>query len=316
MSAPKRQHLLPKFYLRGFCNHESHKKDTHRQIGDSCWVWVHDREQGVILRRGIKKLSTQTHYYSTETPTGEPDTSPEEVLAGIEGRVAPVIARLRPGIMLSAQERTHLAVFAASMKFRASGYRPFFEAYVERNKSRIMKRAFPGVESLTEGLRNASLPEAEDPELIERTFHDIHTGKRELKLDKNQYIKNLFEHTRKVARKLLEIDWTFAWAPKNYSFATSDDPVLVLGPDLKASDGFFGEYGFASPNTMIVLPLTQEVCFLVGLGGLSIQHIRLRREWARYLNREQTRNYERLLIARDEALVKRLVRDRTLGATR
>lgn len=121
MSVPKRQHLLAKFYLAGSCNREVHESEGHRRNGDDCAAWVHDRERDAVRRRGAKKLTTRTHYYSVETPGGVPDTSPEAVLAGIEGRVAPVISGLTRGSGLSDTEKAHLAVFAACMKFGVIG---------------------------------------------------------------------------------------------------------------------------------------------------------------------------------------------------
>ena len=307
---PKRQHLLPKFYLAGFCNPETHAKEGHRRGGDDCVLWVHDRDRGEVRRRGAKKLTVRTHYYSAETPDGVPDTSPEEVLAGIEGRAAPVISRLRRGSGVSEREQAHLALFVASMKFRASGYRPYSESHWRQNEARIRERAFPSLEVLAKRLERAGLPEAKDPKLIERTFGQIRSGEWELELGKNHYIEHLFRLTRKVAWALLRFDWTFVWAPKGYSFATSDDPVLVLGPDGRAADDFLGEHGFASPGARKVCPLTQEVCLLVGWQGRSVKHVGARRDFARLLNQEQTRHYERWLVARDEALVSRLARDR------
>ena len=120
-------------------------------------------------------------------------------------------------------------------------------------------------------------------------------------------LQHMFDHSRKVAGVLLDCDWTFAWAPKDASFATSDDPVLVLDPDLGAPDDFMGGVGFASPGATKVLALNQDVCLLVGSRGHTISHRLLDRATVRRLNLEQTRHYERWLIARDEALVERLV---------
>jgi len=106
---------------------------------------------------------------------------------------------------------------------------------------------------------------------------------------------------------LLQQNWTFAWALKGGSFATSDDPVLVMGPDLRAPSSYMGEVGFATPGARKVLPLSQDLCLIVDSGKHSISHGRVERETVRLINLEQAKHYERWLIARDEALVKRLI---------
>lgn len=252
-------------------------------------------------------MSTEKHYYSAEAPGGMLDPEPEKALAGLESRAAPIIKGLRYGCGLRSEEEATPSVFMASMKFRVSSYRSYARSHVAANGARIRERAFPSVGALAEGLRRAGHPEAEDPGLVEQIFREVRSGERELGLTKNYDIEHMFRHTRKIAEVLLTLDWTFAWAPSGTSFATSDDPVLVLGPDLKAPEGFVGEIGFASPGATKVLPLNQDVCLVVGSRSHSLSHGRLDREAVRHLNLEQARHYERWLIARDEPLVERIV---------
>lgn len=307
MSAPKNQHLLPRFYLSGFCNPEVHRREGHERDKSRCRVWTHDKEQGRIRERGVKNLSVERHYYSADTPGGGRDAEPERVLAGLEDRAARVIRGLQFGSELRPEQEGIFAVFAASMKFRISSYRPFSRSHAARNETRIKEAAFPSVEALIEDLRRAGRPEAEDSEFVERVFREVRSDEYELKLTKNHDIEHMFRHTRKVAGVMLEQEWIFAWAPDGTSFATSDDPVLVLDLNLKAPKDFMGGFGFASAGVTKVLPLTQCVCLIIGSSRRAIGHVRLDRETVRQLNLEQTRHYARWLIARDEALVRCLV---------
>lgn len=307
MSEPKNHHLLPGFYLRGFCNPEVHEREEHERDRSRCWVWAYDKERGRPRRRGVKTLSVERHYYSADAPDGERDSQPERTLARIEGNASQVIRSLRYGSAPRPEELIRLAIFVATMKFRVSSYRPYTRRHVAENKERIRNRAFPSKEALREDLRRYGHPEAEEPETVERIFRDIHSGARELTVTKNHMLENMFDHSRTVAKALLEFDWTFLWAPERTSFVTSDDPVLVLGPDLKAPSGYVGEAGFASPGATKVLPLTQHVCLVVGDDNHSVSHGQADRDTVRRINLEQTRHYERWLIARDEALLVSLV---------
>jgi hypothetical protein len=76
MSEPKNHHLLPRFYLSGFCNKVIHAREEHDRDRSRCRVWVHDRERGQIRERGVKKLSVERHYYSADTPDSGRDPHP------------------------------------------------------------------------------------------------------------------------------------------------------------------------------------------------------------------------------------------------
>lgn len=220
-------------------------------------MWVHDKEpaedQDPIRERGVKNLSTETHYYSVETRDGGYDPKPERVLGRLEGRAARIVRGLRYGSGLHPHEQAALAVFVALMKFRVSSYRKWSRGYVAENEAKIKKRAFPSVEAMRENLRRLGRPEAEDPDRIEEAFRDIHSGDLKMVLSKNHMLEHMFRHSQKIAEALFQFDWTFAWAPKGSSFATSDDPVLLLDGDLRAPEDFFGKVGFASPGADLLI---------------------------------------------------------------
>lgn len=307
MTDPKNHHLLPRFYLSGFCHKETHLKENHDSDKSRCRVWVHDKKQSKVRQRGVKNLSVERHYYSADVSEGGLDAAPEKVLANIEDRAARVIKRLSRDGELRPEKKSRLAIFTALMKFRTSSYRPWAQSFATKNEPALRTQAFPTIEVLQEGLRQAGYPQAEDRETLERVFRDIHDGVYELTLTKNYLLQRMYEQSHKVAQVLLKFDWMFAWAPHETSFATSDDPVLVLGSDFKAQDDFLGEVGFASPGATTIMPLNQEVLLLISAQLRHKGHHRVSREVVRYFNREQTRHYERWLIARDEALVEHLV---------
>ena len=311
---PKNHHLLPRFYLSGFCNPNIHKAENHERDRSRCRVWVHDKEadegQTPIRQRGVKNLSVKRHYYSVDTVNGVQDAKPERVLADVEGGAAAIIRSLRYGSKLHPQQKATLAIFMALMKFRVSSYRIFSRVHVARNEDRIRASAFPSAETLAKDLRSAGHAAAEDPELVERIWQEIRSGERELNLTKNHDIQHMFQHSHKVAKVLFDSDWTLAWAPNGTSFVTSDDPVLILDEKLKAPKSFIGEVGFASPHSTKVLPLKQDVCLIVGSGAHEIRHGEIDRDGVRHLNLQQTPHYDRWLIAGDKALIESISRRR------
>lgn len=307
MISPKNQHTLPRFYLSGFCDREVHVREDHEHDRSRCRVWVHDKEQDRVRVRGVKNLTTENHYYSLVTPDGGTDAYPEQELSRLEGAAAPIIRKLYFGRGLSREEAEVLALFFASMKFRVGSYRPFAHDHVEENKERIKARAFPRPEAVERALRRDGHLEAEDRRAVRRIFREARYGPMALNLTKNHNIGHMFDHSRKVARVLLTQDWTFAWASRGAAFVTSDDPVLLLGPDLEATESYWGDVGFASPEAIKVLPLTQRVCLVVGSGAPSVGHVRLDEDGVRFVNVRQTRHYNRWLIGRNETLLRDLL---------
>ncbi len=267
-------------------------------------MWVHDKEQDYVRVRGVKKLTTENHYYSLETSGGGTDAYPEEALSRLEGAAAPIIRNMYFGRGLSREEAEVLAVFFASMKFRVGSYRPFAHRHLDENRERIKARAFPSQEAVERALRRDGHPEADDRKAVRRIFREARYGPMALNLTKNHNIGHMFDHSRKVALVLLNQDWIFAWAPKGAAFVTSDDPILLLGSDLEAPESYWGDVGFASPHATKVLPLTQRVCLIVGSEAPSVGHIRLDEDGVRFLNVRQARHYVRWLIGHDEALLR------------
>ncbi len=145
------------------------------------------------------------------------------------------------------------------------------------------------------------------PRVVEQEFQNLHDESRKLPADKNYTLQRIFELGEKIGAVLSGFDWTFAWADPCTSFVTSDVPFVLLDEDQETVDPFTGHVGVKSPGTTKVLPLTQDVCLLVGGDAPGTHHMRLDREMVRNLNLKQYLRYERWLIARDEALLRRVV---------
>lgn len=307
MRAPKSQHTLPRFYLSGFCDPEIHKREDHEHYRSRCRVWVHDKEQDCIRQRGVKKLTAENHYYSLErsndSPNGARDTRPEEALSRLEGAVAPIIRDLYPGRALSLEEEEILAVFFASMKFRVPAYRAYARRHVEQHRERIKARAFPSPEAVEQALKADGHPEAEDPQAVLRIYREARYGPMALELTKDHNIGHMFDHSRKIAQVLLAQDWSFAWAPPGAAFVTSDDPVLLLDANLEASEGYWGNVGFASPEATKILPFRHNVCLIVGSDAHSVGHVSLDLDGVRFLNALQVRHYDRWFISGDRTAI-------------
>src|SRR5262249_34594798 len=97
MSAPKRHHTLPQFYLERFC-----------QDGR---LWVFDRETGRFRREQPKNTSVIGHYYSVELADGQKETGIESMLAQLEGETKPLLQTLEDRGTLTEEDKMIVALF-------------------------------------------------------------------------------------------------------------------------------------------------------------------------------------------------------------
>ncbi len=308
MSVPKRHHLLPAFYLRGFCNSDLHEKEDHESHPGRCRLWIYDQRQSSVRVSSVANVAVEKHFYSADVPGGGRDPEPEQQLSVLEGHASRIIRDLRYGGNLTNDDRAWLARFVAYAKFRTPGYRTWLEGFAEVTYPEMRKQMFPTVSSIKEYLRTKGLPVDQIPrEAFDALYRDVHEKASGLPVDKNYMLQRMFELGERIAEELFGFDWTFAWAIEDTSFVTSDDPFLILDENMKAPAGFVGETRIATPNATKVLPLNQNVCLLIGTGAPSTYHVRLDRGTTRQLNTEQSRHFSRWLIARDEALLRRMI---------
>lgn len=313
MNEPKNHHLLPAFYLQGFCDRRRHRKEGHDQNPRNlCNVYVHDRErppdeQGRKCRlRGVNNVAVKKHFNSADVPGGGRDAEPEMKLAIIDGHASRILRDLRYGGALVKEDRAWLARFIAYAKFRTPSYREWLEDFATATYPEMRRRFFPTVTSIEEYMKAKGYPVDGIPRsAFKAIYRDVHEDRSALKVDKNYILLRMFEMGDKTASILFGYDWTFAWAVEDTSFITSDDPFLVLDEDLEAPPGFVGEARITTPNSKKVFPLSQEICLVVGTGAPADHHIKIDRPTVRKINLAQARHYDRWLIAKDQALCER-----------
>lgn len=158
MSAPKNHHLLPAFYLRGFCNGELHKGEAHEDRPKRCRVFIHDRDRGECRGPGVRNVAVERHFYSADTPEGEQDPEPEKKLGVLETRASRVIRGLAYGKGLTDVQRAWLARFVAYMMFRTPAYRAWTELFAEQNAKALKELYFPTLDSMRDYLRAHGVP--------------------------------------------------------------------------------------------------------------------------------------------------------------
>src|SRR2546423_15005720 len=105
MGKKKRHHYVPRFYLNGFIDPVNEP-----------FIWVYQKGESQIIKATAENIALEKHYYSFTSPTGEKDSETfENALSEMEGKAAPIIAKIKRGQTLNEDDRAVFAVFLALM---------------------------------------------------------------------------------------------------------------------------------------------------------------------------------------------------------
>jgi hypothetical protein len=130
MSAPRRHHLLPQFYLRSFADEDGK-------------VRVIDRTTGHEFTTGTANVFVERDYYTVSSVEAEDDHQLIEGLyAKIEGVVAPVFEQLRAGdFPLDGQDRSEFASFMALQVSRGRMFRRWMNQLADQMGRSMLRMA-------------------------------------------------------------------------------------------------------------------------------------------------------------------------------
>lgn len=291
LSGPKKHHYLPEFYLKRFCRDKS--------------LWVYDAEREEIALRFPETIAIKKRFYSTQGEKGVKEHDPEIFLSEIESKAAPIIDRVDMGGSLSATDKYFVSLFAALLKCRVPNFERWISDFNDAVGKQFLKTRYSSEQELREHLQELGSDSIDDPNLPTRLFEDLQEEKYAVHTPKNWRIGMMFRIAQMVCEEIIQMDWTVLRAPESTSFVTSDNPFVVIPPDGMAPNWPY-TIGVAVAGSKKIIPLTQRVCLLIGDYGDAMHYIECDRKAVRTINRTVADNYERFLMARDEALLKRL----------
>jgi Protein of unknown function (DUF4238) len=112
----KRQHYIPRSYLRGWC-------DPDCPPGQTPYVWTFSKGGGQVRRKSSEKIFRETDMYTVRTADGQRDLTLETNLARLESEFAKLRReKLSRHLPLSPEERLYLCMFVATMHGRTKAY--------------------------------------------------------------------------------------------------------------------------------------------------------------------------------------------------
>lgn len=298
LNGPKRQHFLPRFYLQGF------------RRNDSSLVAVYDRQVNQIRLQTPDNTAVIGHFYTGKDEQGRKRFELEQVLSEIEGNAAPVIEKLSAGGVLSDEERSNLAIFAAMGMCRTPDLLDTVKAVNGQMVKHMTKFAFGSVEDAKRALRRGPNPPASEEELeleAQRMVEFVESDQYEIETDHQWALRMALNMFSTIAPILVERDWLLVHPDSlKQSFVTADAPLVLTTIRPRTPNFFYRGIGFANADALVVFPLTSSCLLLMfGTGG-RLHHRQIGREEVRHFNLMVAERCQRFVIGRDEALLRSL----------
>jgi hypothetical protein len=297
MKLSRRHHYLPQMYLRGFA-------DEAEQ------VWVFDRKENKFLHQGILNTAVKKDFYTVVSQDGQKTDAVEQMLANIvEAPMKRIIERLdRKNLNWEGEDRAVLALFVALLRTRNPAFDRDQNQFTEEFHRWWAKAKHPSVEATAESLQEYGHETGEDMSDVsaQEVFHMIRDDRYEINNPRQNNIKMMLSLALEIAQAVFRLKWDILAAPKGMSFLTCDNPFTVVTPP-KFDDSIQG-YGILTPGASTVVPLSSKtaICFY-GEGDRTRGAV-VYKSFLRNTNMVVAANSDRFVIARDEPLLRSVVR--------
>lgn len=295
MSNPKRHHYLPESYLRRFAN--SSRK-----------FWIFDRKANEFRIQTPKNTAVRGYYYAFRDQNGNRRFDIESSLADIENRAKDIINRLDERQPLTLQDRQPLAHFVALLRLRVPEFERVYNKAGERLAKHTMMAEFSNRDRAIAWLRDyeevtGDKLEISDDEII----NAVKRGEGSFSPPREHSLWASVRLAPEIADVFMSLAWKICHVSSETSLVTSDNPFTILPPSNYNPAGFQG-VGFLTPNALKIIPLSYKTILIMGNPGDSVTIGKISKESVRECNKAIAVGSEDLVIARDETLIKRIIK--------
>ncbi|MGD8307459.1 MAG: DUF4238 domain-containing protein [Ignavibacteria bacterium] len=290
---PKRHHYLPKFYLKGFTKDDK--------------LWIYDRQRNEFRAQTPINTAIEKDYYSFIDKNGKKNTSVEKILSDVEGRVIPVITDIKNEKRISNEGKGIMSLFLSFFIYRVPEYEKLSNEIAKTISDLTIKNLIFSKEQAKKFIKKYESDTGKSlnvsPEII---YEYAQNAQFEIILDRNTTLKQMLDFSMNNKDWLFNLNWVVLQAPEITSFITSDNPFVLL-PPMGFPIGIRG-YGLKTKGVTMIIPLSKEQCITIGAPGNSFSYINIKRKTVRDINLYVASRCDRFVIARDEELLKSIVK--------
>lgn len=272
MSNPKKQHIIPEFYLEYFSNNEG-------------YLEVYDSEQDKFFEpqkpcnTGYKK-----HAYTIENEDNSKNYNIELALSQIESIAKPILDKVIAQKRINSREKSNLSFFFALLYQRTIKHFDYMEDFVNvLNKSRLklINSADKEIRGKNKDLIDSLKKAPTKNQILSLVFGNI---------ELTQVLKNVFEKQ----------NWIIFVIPKEFNIITTDAPVIEDYSMIKDGIKSF-------PNANKVIPLSPNIVLCVSKRGSKFEYKKVNDfEQIKGLNTVIYINRNRFIYSKDKKTIDEL----------
>lgn len=255
----KRQHYVPKSYLKAWCDPETPK-------GQTPYVWVFPKDGEHAHRRAPQNLFVETDFYTIRSASGERDLVLEEGLSQLESEFARVreikITRRKP---LSHDDRMIICAFIAATRVRTKANR-------ERMRE-LWQQVLAKMDTMAEWAKTATEEQREAASATLRpSAQDSYLTYEEVKQIVDQPIQSFLADSISVETPLLlKLDMVVVETSTSPGFITSDDPCVWYDPQGYTRPPPLRGPALMYPSIEIAFPVSPNFMVLLNRQGIHGQ---------------------------------------------
>ncbi|MDP1714191.1 MAG: DUF4238 domain-containing protein [Anaerolineales bacterium] len=256
MSDYKKQHYIPEFYLKAWCDPSS-PQDYEP------YLWIASKDGSNIKPKAPSNIFHETDLYTIKID-GKRDLSIEKNLAQIEGEFSDIRRnKLEKHLMLNIQDKIIICAFAAAMYSRtlANGerWKPIWND-VANQTADIMRKFTEWRENATPEQLESYIPSMSSKDSSVITYEEI-------KEVADEPLKLLIPTQFKILIPLfLKLDLAIIETSTSPGFITSDDPCVWFDSQLPNYSRLAGR-ALISPTIEIHLPISPSQCIFLSRRG-------------------------------------------------
>jgi Protein of unknown function (DUF4238) len=226
MAEKKKQHIIPRCYLRAWC-------DPTTPSGQHPFIWRISKDGTSKTKRSPEKSFTATDKYTIRLADGQRNLVIENTLAKIEADFVGVLGKVRSREKLSASDRARLCVFTAAMHSRTVS--------MGEHRKKQMSRLH---EVVVDSEQAKNLP----------AVRSLETAKM-VELAHQEAIAASLEHESPL---LFQMQMTILMTDDEMGFITSDNPCVWFNPSLHKMPPAYRSPGLGQLAIEVTLPLTPQ----------------------------------------------------------
>jgi len=242
LSKPKKQHWVPRFYLKEFSIEESQSKKESQ-------VWIFSKDEGDPKIVNIKDIAAKRYLYSPQDENGNRSWKMEEELASLEGLMSQIWPTFANGYLdLDNQSyRKIISLFLATLYWRHPKRLPEHEK-MQNWFINFCEENIPKDENGKPVACQIATPKGEftlDPA-------DWDNYSNPTQYDKEKFfVDTIKESSMDIAEILMKKRWSVI-VSETKQFITTDNPLVI-------SNSIMGEiknYGLNTKGTKITFPIS------------------------------------------------------------